>query len=121
MKRKLFLTAAAVLCLLNLTACGGRQNEPGAKYPATTPVPAVRATTARTQTRIGEDFSEMASDAVQGASEMASNAAAKGKELATDAASDVSDAVNRRRGEGDYNAGDNGKVQENTVNVTTVR
>lgn len=133
MKRKLFLTATAVLCLLNLTACGGRRNEPGARYPETTPVPTVsttaaRATTvrteARTQSRVGEDISEMASDAMQGASELASDAVAKGKELVTDAASDVSDAVADRKGEGDYSADDDGRVHDNsteTVTVTTVR
>ena len=125
MKRKLFLTAAALLCVLNLTACGGRRNEPGARLPETTAAPTVRETTrteARTQSRVGEDVSEMASDAVRGAGELASDAVSRGKELMTDAASDVSDAVADRRGDGDYKADDNGKVQESTaVTAATAR
>ena len=129
MKRKLFLTAAAVLCVLNLTACGGRRNEPGARYPETTAAPTVRETVRttaqteeKTRSRVGEDVSEIASDAVRGAGELASDAVSKGKELVTDAASDVSDAVADRKGDGDYNADDNGRVQENgTETVTSVR
>ena len=121
MKRKLFLTAAALLCVLNLTACGGRRNEPGARLPETTAAPTVRETTrteARTQSRVGEDVS----DAVRGAGELASDAVSRGKELMTDAASDVSDAVADRRGDGDYKADDNGKVQESTaVTAATAR
>ena len=129
MKRKLFLTTAALVCALNVTACG-RRDEPGAKYPETTAVTTRRETTRRettrtepkTQSRVGEDVSEIASDAVRGAGELASDAVAKGKELVTDAASDVRDAVDDRRGEGDYEAGDNGKVQENgATTVTAVR
>lgn len=122
MKRKLFLTAAAVLCVLNLTACGGRRNEPGAKYPETTAAPTVRETVRteeKTRSRVGEDVSEMASDAAREAGELASDAVSKGKELMTDAASDVSDAVADRRGDGDYEADHNGRVQDNGTETAT--
>ena len=122
MKQKLFLTAAAVLCVLNLTACGGRRNEPGARYPETTAAPTVRETVQteeKTRSRVGEDVSEIASDAVRGAGELASDAVSRGKELMTDAASDASDAVADRKGDGDYNADDNGRVQENGTTAAT--
>ena len=115
MKRKLFLTAAAVLCVLNLTACG-RRDEPGARYPETTAAPTVRETVRteeKTHSRVGEDISEIASDAAHGAGELMSEAASAGRELMTDAASDVSDAVDRRRGDGDHHADDDGRVHEN--------
>lgn len=129
MRRKLFLTAAALLCALNVTACGGRRDEQGARYPETTAVTPLRETTrtetrteAKTQSRVGEDVSEIASDVVQGAGELASDAVSKGKELMTDAASDVRDAVDDRKGEGDYHADDDGQVQEDASDAaTTVR
>ena len=125
MKRKLYLLCAAA-CLISCAACG-RRDEPVARYPETTVTITGRTarqtasrttrqtekrTTMRTTTRVGKDIRDMADDAAEGVSEMAGDAAERGRELMTDAAADVSEAVAVRKGDGDYHADDDGKVEE---------
>ena len=118
MKRNLYLLCAA-MCLLSCAACG-RNREMRARVPETTVSATARRTTRRTETRtavrgttrVGKDMRDMANDAAEGMSEIASDAAAKGKALVTDAAADLSEAAAVRKGDGDYNAEDDGKVTE---------
>lgn len=54
---------------------------------------------------------ELASDAVQGGKELASDAVQGGKDVVSEAAEDVSDAMHKGDGDGDYRTDDNGRVR----------
>ena len=55
---------------------------------------------------------EMASDAVQDGKEIASDAVQNGKELVSEAAEDVSDAMHKGDGDGDYRTDSDGRVRD---------
>ncbi len=120
MNRKRYLMLMAAVCALTCTACGSRREQDRTED-TRSQVTTIHTGTQNDRSHVGEEVSEMASDAVDGVSEAVSDAAGHGRELMTDAARDVSEEVSERRGDGDYDADDDGRVEPETKTRTSRR
>lgn len=114
MKHNMLLTLAAVACAVCCTACGGRMSgKDTASRSEVTTVHTERGTEAATDRgSIGEDAKDLVSDAARDVGDAARDVVDDGREIVTDIANGASEAIGDRRGDGDYDAGDNGRVGE---------
>ncbi len=111
MKRTIQILSVLCLAAAVLTGCGSRmrsdsteQRNSDVTVIHTTPAPDSRNDAA-------DDARELVSDAARNASEAASNAIEHGKDIVTDVARDASEAVADRKGKGEHDADDDGKVR----------
>ncbi len=121
MKHNMLLTLAAVACAVCCTACGGRMSgKDTASRSDVTTVHTDRGTEAATDRgNVGDDAKDLVSDAARDVGDAArdvgdavGDVVDDGREIVTDIANGASEAIGDRRGDGDYDAGDNGRVGE---------